>query len=522
MKKILYISIISWALTVPSACNDFLDELPDNRTVVDSSDKITKLLVSAYPKTNHNLVPELASDNIADNGELNPNYNEFYKQASYWEDIKESNNDGIDNIWEGCYEAIASSNQALQAIKELGEDGLGPQKGEALITRAYAHFVLVNIFAKHFNKETSETDLGVVYMEEPETKLKPSYKRESVASVYTKIERDIEEALPLIDDNLYGVAQYHFTKAVAYAFAARFYLYSEQWEKAEKYATLALGQTPKLRKWKEIGDLPKKENIVTNAYIDNEANLLTEVSTSLAGLVFGAFRIGARFNHTRFLNEGQTMLASTPWNPNGTLSVEAYYFTPFVYSGNNLDKSLFYKIPYLFEYTDPVTQTGYPKTVSVIFSTDETLLTRAEARILQKKYDEAIADINLYTANIYKGNKTTTIEKVNEFYGGMPYSNSGGVNTVNQKKRLHPKFIIEEGGTQENLIHYVLQCRRILTLHEGLRWYDLKRYGIEVERIVYDHLGEPSQVITLPADDPRRAIQLPQDVIKAGLEPNPR
>lgn len=140
----------------------------------------------------------------------------------------------------------------------------------------------------------------------------------------------------------------------------------------------------------------------------------------------------------------------------------------------------------------------------------------------KKKYDEAIADINLYTANIYKGNKTTTIEKVNEFYGGMPYSNSGGVNTVNQKKRLHPKFIIEEGGTQENLIHYVLQCRRILTLHEGLRWYDLKRYGIEVERIVYDHLGEPSQVITLPADDPRRAIQLPQDVIKAGLEPNPR
>ena len=32
-----------------AACNDFLDELPDNRTELDTPDKINRLLVSAYP-----------------------------------------------------------------------------------------------------------------------------------------------------------------------------------------------------------------------------------------------------------------------------------------------------------------------------------------------------------------------------------------------------------------------------------------------------------------------------------------
>ncbi|WP_406629940.1 RagB/SusD family nutrient uptake outer membrane protein, partial [Ornithobacterium rhinotracheale] len=46
---------------------------------------------------------------------------------------------------------------------------LSAQKGEALIARAYSHFILVNLFGKHYNTQTSDTDLGVVYMERPET-----------------------------------------------------------------------------------------------------------------------------------------------------------------------------------------------------------------------------------------------------------------------------------------------------------------------------------------------------------------
>lgn len=44
-------------------------------------------------------------------------------------------------------------------------ESLNGQKGEALLTRAYHHFMLVNVFCKHYSEQTSATDLGIPYME---------------------------------------------------------------------------------------------------------------------------------------------------------------------------------------------------------------------------------------------------------------------------------------------------------------------------------------------------------------------
>lgn len=89
------------------------------------------------------------------------------------------------------------------------------------------------------------------------------------------------------------------------------------------------------------------------------------------------------------------------------------------------------------------------------------------------------------------------------------------------RKQFHTSFTIEP-TKQEPLLQCVLQLRRLLTLHEGLRMQDIKRYGIEVYRI---RLSE-SQVVEAVTDhfkagDPRYAVQLPTDVISAGLQPNP-
>lgn len=43
-----------------------------------------------------------------------------------------------------------------------------------------------------------------------------------------------------------------------------------------------------------------------------------------------------------------------------------------------------------------------------------------------------------------------------------------------------------------------------------MRWFDLKRYGIE-----FAHNRDGNSDIVLKKDDPRRAFQLPQDVISA-------
>ena len=54
-------------------------------------------------------------------------------------------------------------------------------------------------------------------------------------------------------------------------------------------------------------------------------------------------------------------------------------------------------------------------------------------------------------------------------------------------------------------------------MHDGQRWCDIKRYGIEV---AHNRYGLATDI--LKVGDLRRAIQLPSDVIDAGLAANPR
>lgn len=439
----------------------------------------------------------------------------------------------LKSIWENAYSAIAHSNQALDAIAELGEDNLLAEKGEALITRAYSHFVLVNVFCKHYDPATSSTDLGIPYMEKSETSLNPQYERGTVKEVYEKINTDIEAALPLISDDMYEIASYYFTQKAAYAFAARFNLYYEQWQKAVDYASEVISTNPtsSIRDWSELGSLPRDPDVVTNAYISDPANLLAIPTTSSLGIIFGAYYTGSRFNHSAAV-ASETLWAPTPWDydDESGISTNNYLFRPFVYSGTNLDKSLLYKIPYMFEYTDPVAGIGYHKSVMIPFTTDETLLVRAEANTMLGNNTEALNDINDWTRNFYlgiaqdgEGNNSyyyaeTTLEKVNELYNALPYASE---NTFSSKKKLNPAFTVQ-AGTQENLLHYVLQCRRVLTIHEGLRWFDIKRYGIEVVRYQLQPNGSLKTLDVLGTDDERRALQLPKDVISAGIEANPR
>jgi len=53
-------------------------------------------------------------------------------------------------------------------------DKLRAAKGEALICRAYAHFVLVNIFSQQYDPNYPD-DMGIPYMEKAETELDPKY-----------------------------------------------------------------------------------------------------------------------------------------------------------------------------------------------------------------------------------------------------------------------------------------------------------------------------------------------------------
>ena len=69
----------------------------------------------------------------------------------------------------------------------------------------------------------------------------------------------------------------------------------------------------------------------------------------------------------------------------------------------------------------------------------------------------------------------------------------------------------------------IRRTMRIETMEGGLRWFDIKRYGIEIIRRTMSSNGLPAEKTdVLTKDDERRAIQIPQKVRDAGCPANPR
>lgn len=537
MKK-TYIIIAVAISVIVSACDKFLDTMPDNRAKIDSQEKIQKLLVSAYPDTDYMLLTEFLSDNVDDFGKNNPNTDRFIDQVYAWADITESNNESPERLWENSYIAIAAANEALDAIEKMGgveKTGFYAEQAEALLCRAYNHFILANVFCMAYDPETADKYLGIPYSKEPERTLSPHYHRGTVKDVYDSIAADIEQALPHVSDEYYIVPKYHFNAKAAYAFAARFYLYHYEFDKSIEYADKVLGEEPTtmLRDWKEQSTMTQDYDVIVNHYVEASlnCNLLMMTAYSNLGLAFGPYRIYSRYAHGQYLAERETGQAiCTLWG--GTK--RSYWMPMKEYSATNLEKYIFWRLPYLFEYTDPVAQIGYRRTAYPAFTGDMTLLERAEAQCLKDTpdYEAAAKDLNTYVRNIANTKdyniREITVSRIEQYFNDMRYC---VWDTSRVKKHLNPSAAMGlkdnglhvEGSRQENMIQGVLALKRLESLGSGLRWFDVKRYGIEIERRIINSAGVPGKwTDILRKDDLRRASQIPPKVVSAGLEANPR
>lgn len=504
-----------------TSCDDYLDTMPDNRATIDTESKINALLVSAYPTTNFAYITEMYSDNI--DLQAAPTYTTRTKledEAANWQDITYESTDSPYSLWNACYMAAASANHAIEAINELGDpESLKGHKAEALLCRAYAHWVLANVFCKAYNPLTCETDLGITYMDHPETELKPEYERGTLAETYKAIEADIQTALPIIDDTHVKVLKYHFNRKAAYAFATRFYLQYTQpdksnYRKAIEYADVAINGNAgaAIRDWMTLGAKEINDGVRAMAYTDasDNANLMIISTYSIWPYICGPYGMAYKYCHDEVIADNET-LAENPWGKKDKL-----YFVIPRYSG--MPKVIMAKTAMYFEIDDPINNTGYPHAMFPLFTTDEVVINRAEAYVMLGEYELAADDLNAWGTRFYENANVKSAAEISSFYSKLAYYTP---TKPTAKKRLNPAYEIEE-GMQENMIHAVLAARRILTLHDGMRWFDIKRLGIDIYRRSILDKKVVDVVDSLKADDPRRAIQLPQSVISAGLEPNPR
>ena len=316
-----------------------------------------------------------------------------------------------------------------------------------------------------------------------------------------------------------------------------------------------------LRDYKTMGSMTRDFEPVAQHNIEatQKCNLMLLTSFSNQPILFGPYYTGKRYSHNPYIgtNEDINAIADALWRETISSSnqgYQSYYFQVVRYSGTNLNTWVTWRLPYLFEYTDPVAGIGYRHTVYNAFTGDEVLLNRAEAYIMKNDYVSAARDMTIWMQNISRtadgANLQLTPESIVQKMAKIPYSYSqnyvkdskgailenkakgdsvvtvgtdqGVVSTI--KKHLHPKFTIDaEGSVQESMLQALLAMRRVETMHEGKRWFDIKRWGIRIPRRVMDGSGKPLEMTDwLEVDDQRRAIQIPMKVREAGYEPNPR
>ncbi len=539
--------ILATAVLTFVSCQDKLDEVPDNRTEIDSPEKVASLLTSAYPVSTPAVMLELSGDNLVDDNVVvpathNAPYEDFHAEAYKWLDI-ENYSQGADDTpyatWEAYYVGVSTVNHAIAAMKEMypGIESMTTEEianhcsdiaaswGEAHVLRAYLHFTLVSVFAEAYKTDDlSEADMGIPYVTEPETTVHVDYSTSehlhSVTGTYRLIERDLLKGLPLISDN-YSVPAYHFNKNAANAFAARFYLFKRDYQKALDYSNTALGGNPAsvLRKWASIND--NTAYTKRDSYWDEGAscNFLIQSTYSLQWRMLAT----ARFNvntGTTFTKDGVTYTIPSSldvalWGkgPNWSGAMPCYSSRVYVAGEQQFGCYLFKVIEY-FEYTDKIAGIGYVHMLYNPFTADETLLVRAEAKLYLGDRAGAIEDLGYWTSS-RQCSDPLTLDRIKKFYART--ADNIFVSPLHPAEMGFEKVLT---GDDLAVLDCILHFRRIETIHNGDRWYDIKRYGITVTHFYRDANEDEIHIDSLTYNDPRRVLQLPKNVIDAGYPAN--
>ena len=476
-------------------CSSFLEENPDQRTKIDSPDKIKELLVFAYPKANNFYALEMMTDNVDDSKRTQ---NTKLDNTAYysWKDETQESWDSPAEYWADAYKAISQANQALESVEkiQMSKELYEGIKGEALLARAYSHWMLAMTFAEAYDPSTAASKMGIPYVTEVEEDLIKEYKRGTLADVYEKLEADIVEGVRLAKNDLFPAKyqSFHMTKRAGKALAARFFAFKGDWDKVLEY-TDEFGDFPgEIRNLREFASLDTNQIGVNYGQAATKTNLLIVGSRTILDRHYWAIRFGVT-------NKVSNELRAARYSPYGM----GYYLKFYGVSSNDV-----FAIPKFYEYFVYSNQSagiGQPYSNITLLTIDEAYLHRIEAVAYKGDYDRAakmIAHFAKFKVNSDVNPETVTLNTI--------------LRAVEGEADYKPFY--ELNDTQRKLFKYIAESRRKEFVHMGNRWYDIKRFNLEV---VHNFAIEGTTEVLSP-NDLRKAVQLPQSALGAGLTPNPR
>lgn len=336
--------------------------------------------------------------------------------------------------WERFYKHIAALNAIIYRVKDIRTTDPDQQlcnrvEGEARFLRAYYYFMLANIYAAPYCKATAATDLCVP-LKLTEMIEDKHFSRDTQEQVWGQIVADLVRA----DECLAGIRGASNLRAGEYTPAAllsRVYLYMEDYENAIKYADKVIGGGYKIN---DLNDHTAGQNVIYRT----SGETIFAMSTYSSSFIFrdeSPSTSIANFMEAQSFRVSQDLLDS--------------------YSQNDLRRSFFFR-PSVQGYAslpDKMarwsTADNKPESISDVMSVrlPEVILNKAEALAAQGGHDEqARATLDLL-----------------------------------RSKRFLAQTMPEITATGSALIEFVRAERRRELCFECHRWFDLRRYAVNVK-----------------------------------------
>ncbi len=251
-KTIIFSLVVSILLMMPGCADDFLDTVPTSSV---SAPTISETLSGLYLAVN-GIHRKMVSQDLGNQGmgsepgfmlsrdahgdDMTWDTQTWHRTHLTW-DINTNPSSSYNlGIWRTYYQFILNANMILENLEANFGDSQDPMaehiRGECLAIRAWSHFQLVQYYAKRYASGGSNSQPGVPYRESSEA---TEMARHSVEEVYTFINRDLDEALTLLQGYKPNDIN-HYTEKVIHGLKARVALTQHRYPEAAASAVKAI------------------------------------------------------------------------------------------------------------------------------------------------------------------------------------------------------------------------------------------------------------------------------------------
>jgi len=278
MKTIIKLTIIfSVLLILFCRCEKYLDIKPDKTLAVPKSASDLQAMLDRVQVMNagYSGLGEISSDNYYLTYSVWQSFSvEEYRDNYIWKPVPV-----FSNQWSSTYTTVFYANTVVEELADLKIDRNEAQKleGSARFFRAYAFLHLAQIFAKPYNKNTENTDLGVVLRLSAD--INKTYERSTLKETYDQILEDLKAAAFLLPDKreVYATRP---TKAAAYGALSRTYLSMRDYNNALLYADSCLALWPDLLNYNGVENTeqypfePFNKEVIFFSRMNGQSNLV--------------------------------------------------------------------------------------------------------------------------------------------------------------------------------------------------------------------------------------------------------